>query len=176
MPDGKPDVRPVKLICAVMSSPKADLDSVDRALISSFGPVDIKSDKFEFTFTDYYSEEMGNGLFKQFYSFENLIPPDTLSDIKNDTIGIEAKHSVDGRRTVNLDPGYIEESKLVLASTKNFSHRIYLGSNIWGEITLRFFHGQFSPNPWTYPDYLTPLALVFLNKVRDKYRLQLSTG
>jgi len=84
------------------------------------------SAKYDFTFTDYYDDEMGENLKKQFLSFEKLIMPDQLADIKNSTNEIETKYSIEGKRTVNLDPGYLEESKLILASTKNFSHRIYL--------------------------------------------------
>ena len=174
MSDGKPEVKPVKLICAVMRAPSADLESIGSALISRFGAIDLRSDKFDFTFTDYYREEMGLGLTKQFYSFENLITPDKLSEIKNETVAIEAEHTIDGKRTVNLDPGYLEESKLVLASTKNFSHRIYLGRNIWGEITLRYVKGDFVGHPWTYPDYMTPIAFEFFKKAREKYREQIS--
>ena len=175
MPDVRPEVKPVKLICAVMLAPSANLKSIDSALISRFGAIDLRSDKFDFSFTDYYRKEMGSNLTKQFYSFDNLIAPDQLSAIKNKTIEIEAQHAVGGRRTVNIDPGYIEESKLVLASTKNFSHRIYLGRNIWGEITLRFIKGEFVDHPWTYPDYMTPTALGFFKKARGRYREQLSS-
>lgn len=169
----KPDVKPVKLICGVLYQETADLKRLNDQLASRWGPIDLKSDPFFFNFTDYYAGEMGEDLVKQFYAFENLILPDSLADIKNTTILIEKELSFEGPRTVNIDPGYLEESKLVLASTKNFSHRIYLKNGIWAEVTLRYEKGDFVVHPWTYPDYAQPLAIEFLKTVREKYRTQL---
>ena len=173
MPDTKLEIKPVKLICGVLYQGAPDLDGMDNELISRFGLIDLKSRPFVFNFTDYYKDEMGGNLTKQFYSFEKLIQPDRLADIKNATISIEKALSANGRRTVNLDPGYLEESKLVLASTKNFSHRIYLRDNIWAEVTMRFIKGEFVTHPWTYPDYSQELAIEFLRQVRQTYRRQL---
>jgi hypothetical protein len=173
MPAAKPEVKPVKLICAVLFSPTADLiKSIDN-LEGLFGKIDHKSPVYVFTFTNYYGDEMGEDLRKQFLSFEKLIMPDQLADIKNSTNKIEAKYSVNGKRTVNLDPGYLEESKLILASTKNFSHRIYLKDGIWAELTLSYASGKFVTHPWTYPDYATELAFEFLREVREIYIGQL---
>jgi len=175
MPAAKPEVKPVKLICAAMFSPAADLQSAIADLEKLFGKIDYKSPVYDFTFTDYYKVEMGVGLMKQFLSFEKMIMPDQLADIKNSTIKIEADYSINGKRTVNLDPGYLEESKLVLASTKNFSHRIYLRDGIWAELTLSYAGGKFVPHHWTYPDYQTELAYDFLRKTREIYIKQLKS-
>jgi hypothetical protein len=173
MPAAKPEVKPVKLICAVLFSPTADLiKSIDN-LEGLFGKIDHKSPVYVFTFTNYYGDEMGEDLRKQFLSFEKLIMPDQLADIKNSSNKIEAKYSANGKRTVNLDPGYLEESKLILASTKNFSHRIYLKDGIWAELTLSYASGKFVTHPWTYPDYATELAFEFLREVREIYIGQL---
>jgi len=174
MPSAKPDVKPVKLICGVMYQRSLDLDKVDLYLTERFGPIESRSKTFECVFTDYYEKEMGKSLLKQFYSFGELIMPDTLASIKNITNAIEAKFAVDGKRAVNLDPGYMEESKLVLASTKNFSHRIYLGDKIWGEVTLRYEKGEFVTHPWTYADYATDFAFGYFKMVRDLYRKELN--
>ena len=120
----KPKLHPVKLVCGVLFAPTAILNEVDGRLVSQFGPIDLKSAIFDFTYTDYYNAEMGAGLKKQFYSFEKLIMPDELANIKNLCRQIEDEFSLDGKRVVNLDPGYLEESKFVLASTKNFSYWI----------------------------------------------------
>lgn len=170
----KPEVKPVKLIAGVMFGRSADAGRVEQLLIDAFGAIDLVSNPYDFSFTDYYEKEMGTDLVKRFYSFEKLIAPYDLPRIKNETIRIESKFAEKGKRTVNLDPGYMEESKLVLASTKNFSHRIYLGDNIWGEITLRFERGEFVTHPWTYADYATPLAFDFFKRVRENYRRQLT--
>jgi hypothetical protein len=169
----KPKPRPVKLVCGVLFAPTLELPTVDSHLISQFGPIDLKSPVFDFTYTEYYNTEMGLDLKKQFYSFEKLIMPDELSDIKKQSRDIELKFSKDDKRSVNLDPGYLEESKFVLASTKNFSHRIYLRDNIWAEVTMRFAHGQFIKHDWTYPDWSSELGIEFLKKAREIYRGQL---
>lgn len=174
MPGARPEIKPVKLICGVLYQGAADLDGVDNELISHFGLIDLKSRPFAFNFTDYYKDEIGDNLTKRFYSFEKLIQPDRLADIKNATISIETDFSTNGKRIVNLDPGYLEESKLVLASTKNFSHRIYLRDNIWAEVTMRFIKGEFVTHPWTYPDHSQGLAVEFLKEVRQIYRRQLA--
>lgn len=173
MPGARPKVKPVKLICAVLCAPSADIGKAVTDLEELLGIIDHKSAVFDFTFTDYYNDEMGDRLKKQFFSFENLVMPDLLAGIKNTTNKIEAKYTINAKRTVNLDPGYLEESKLILASTKNFSHRIYLRDGIWAELTLSYAGGKFIVHPWTYPDYMTELAYDFLLKARDTYVRQL---
>jgi len=168
-----PRVKPVKLICGVLFNTAVDLPLVDSRLIHLFGPIESKSPVFPFTFTEYYNFEMGSGLSKQFYAFENLISPDSLADIKNRTIALESEFSINRRRSLNLDPGYLEESKLVLASTKNFSHRIYLRDDIWAEVTMRFVKSDFVFHPWTYADYSQKLATDYFKLVRLRYHAQL---
>jgi len=174
MPADKPKVRPVKLIAGVLFQRDITLPHVETRLIEAFGPIDYMSPTFDFTFTDYYLSEMGGNLQKQFYSFERLILPDSLADIKHAAIAIEAGFAGPGGRSVNIDPGYLEESKLVLASTKNFSHRIYLRDNIWAEVTMRYMRGKFVTHEWTYPDYSQDLAIDFLCHAREIYRRQLA--
>jgi hypothetical protein len=173
MPGAKPKVKPVKLICGVLHTREFDLEALDNMLISKFGPIESKSLSFDFDYTDYYMSEMGGNLIKQFYAFEKLVMPDSLPDIKHTTIAIESSFVSNSRRTVNLDPGYLEESKLVLASTKNFSHRIYLLDNIWAEVTMRFARGKFILHDWTYPDYNRELAIEYFAMVREVYKKQL---
>jgi hypothetical protein len=173
MPGAKPQVKPVKLICGVLYTRDFNLQLLDTLLIEKLGPIESKSEPFEFKFTDYYRSEMGGNLNKQFYAFEQLVLPDMLPDIKHATIAIESSLGRDGHRTVNLDPGYIEESKLVLASTKNFSHRLYLRDNIWAEVTMRYARGKFIFHDWTYPDYGQDLAIEYFAQVRERYKQQL---
>jgi hypothetical protein len=176
MPAAKPKVKPVKLVCGILHAGSADIESLDSRLIEILGPIDLKSSVFDFIFTDYYSSEMGGDLKKRFYSFERLIGPESLPDIKNSTRQLEADFFEKSKRTINIDPGYLEESKLVLASTKNFSHRIYLRDNIWAEVTMRYVRGKFVKHDWTYPDWSQDLAIEFLMKVREKYRKQLEAN
>jgi len=169
----KPEVKPVKLICGITFNRSIDLGVIDSKLILKFGPIDAKSPEFDFNTSDYYKDEMGNDLKKIFYSFEKLVQPDSLADIKNRTILIELEFVTNNNRNINIDPGYLEESKLVLASTKNFSHRIYLKDNIWAEVTLAYTRSEFKTHPWTYPDYSSELALKFLTAARIIYRKQI---
>ena len=161
-------VRLVKPICAVTFTQDIDLSSLMRILEKSLGRVEDRSLIFEFNFTDYYKDEMGENLKKQFISFQQLINPGQLAEMKIVTNKIEKSLSSSGLRRVNLDPGYITGSKLVLASTKDFAHRIYLKKGIYGDLQLQYRHDRFWPQQWTYPDYRTKLAMEFFTKVRNK--------
>lgn len=163
----------VKLICAVTFSPAVKLDNVIERLEHTFGMVEDRSGIIDFTHTDYYEPEMGADLKKLLLSFEKPFRPEDLWLAKRSTIDIETIFAKNRQRPINLDPGYIETSKLVLASTKNFSHRIYLNQGIWAEVTLIYVEGKFQKLPWTYPDYLEKEFLGFLEKVRESYRRSL---
>jgi hypothetical protein len=142
-------------------------------LSRSYGSVDHLSPVWPFDFTDYYAEEFGQNLLRQFLSFAELIDPAKLPEIKLYTNDLEQRLAEDSRRQINLDPGYIDLSKLVLATTKNHQHRIYLGQGIYGEVTLRFTSKSFRPWDWTYPDYRTDHYASFFNDVRRTYLEQL---
>jgi len=146
--------REAKLICGIIANSGEMLEKDITVLKENFGDIERRSKIIPFDFTNYYESEMGKGLIRQWTSFLNLIKEDEIKDIKLKTIGLE-KHlaSKDGRRNVNIDPGYISLSKLVLISTKDYSHRIYLGDGIFAEITLIYKKGAFQPLEWTYPDY-----------------------
>lgn len=143
--------------------------AVDALLNQEFGPIAITSETFDFVYTKYYANEMGVGLKKKFIGFQRLIRPERLSDIKLKTNAIEAQFSVDNRRRCNLDPGYLSGAKAVLATTKNFDHRIYLGQGIYGDVHLRYRGNKFIFNDWTYPDYRQPMVLDFFYQLRVIY-------
>jgi hypothetical protein len=159
----------VKPICAVTFRNEIDFSRIREALENLFGPVEDHSPVFEFTFTRYYEDEMGSGLKKIFFSFNDLMKPEDLAGMKIRTHTVEAEWSEQGKRRVNLDPGYITGGKLVLASTKDFSHRIYLDHGIYGDVQLRFVRGRFLVSEWTYPDYQTELAMTFFKNVRKQF-------
>ncbi|MCX6825720.1 MAG: DUF4416 family protein, partial [candidate division Zixibacteria bacterium] len=136
-----------------------------------FGHVEFETEELDFKQTDYYQEEMGDNLKRRFFSFSKMVERDQLADIKLWTNKLESKYGDKVGdfvfRTVNLDPGILRLSGLSLASTKDFSHRIYLRNGIYAEITLLYEKKQFKPLPWTYPDYQEPGTIEFLAKVRE---------
>ncbi len=163
----------VKLICGIIFNAGENIKKIESKLTQNFSEIDFKSDIIEFNFTNYYYPEMGKPLKRRFVGFKKLIHPTRLSRIKNDTIELENKFKQGGKRKVNIDPGYMEESKFVLASTKNFSHRIYLNNRIYGEVTLRYEKGNFTNLPWTFPDYKTNTYKNILKQARKIYKKQL---
>jgi len=173
---GTPEIpREVKLIVAVTFQNDEQLRAVEDYLKEHFGEVDVRSAVYDFLYTDYYEAEMGENLKKIFMSFERLINREDLPTIKLFTNQYEQNLSVSGKRTVNIDPGYICEASLVLATTKNFSHRIYLSSGVYGDSHLIYENDAFKAMPWTYPDYREQAVLEFFKKVRERYFEQLHT-
>ena len=163
---------PVKLFTGVLASDPALFSSVKTVLQERYGPVDLESDVIPFTFTNYYENEMGPAICRKFYSFAQLIDAESLAKIKIETNALEqlfAATSAPIARPVNLDPGYVENAKVLLASTKNFYHRIYLGSGIFAEVTLHFRGKGFLFFPWTYQDYRTEPYLAFFAQARGRY-------
>jgi hypothetical protein len=114
-------------------------------------------------------------LLKQFFAFERLVDPAALADWKLASMGWEADYQRLGRhpepRPLNLDPGYLTEAKLVLATTKDRDHRIYLSRGIYAENTLFFHRGAWEPRPWTYPDYRRADYHEFFTRCRNYLRL-----
>ena len=163
---------PVKLVCAVMGQSESMLVRGRDLMAERYGAVDLASPVFDFSFSSYYEPEMGPGLVKQFLGFGPLVDPAHLVEIKRTSNDLEARvarsDGVPGRG-VNLDPGYVNGGQLVLATTKNYSHRIYIGKGIYAEVTLLYSRGAFTPLPWTYRDYRTDEALAFFTSVRGVF-------
>ncbi len=167
------EVLPAKLIIGLIARKEA-LETALAEIESAFGPIDAASDVIPFDWTNYYEDEMGKDLLRQWVSVKGLVAQESLPDIKLKTNDIEMAHAVDGRRNMNLDPGFILHSKLVLATTKDYSHRIYVGKGIYAEVTLIYRKKVgFEPLPWTYPDYRSELARSFFNRVRARYMEEL---
>ena len=173
------DPKPVKLIIGILAAHQDCLQAAMEAITSEFGKVDLISDIWPFTQTNYYKKEIGENILRQFVSIEPLVDPANLAKIKHQTNKLEQKLATKLKlnlpRPVNLDPGYIEPSKLILASTKNYSHRIYIGKKIYAEVTLIFDKGNWRPLDHTYPDYRQQCYFVFFAKVRNKLLEQLKS-
>jgi len=156
----------------MIASRRELFDEAISELTAAFGPADLVSEIMDFDLTDYYNEQMGSPLYRRFVSFERLIPPDSLAEAKLMTNQVEARFAerAAGRptRPVNLDPGYVAPSKLVLASMKDFSHRIYLGRGVYAEVTLLYRRGRWEPLGWTFPDYASGRYDAFLTEARSR--------
>lgn len=168
---------PVKLIIGILAADDKALDAAWDRIRDEFGEIDFTSEVWPFTQTSYYKDELGENILRQFASIAKLIDPGQLADIKHRANQIEIelaeKLSTDLPRPVNLDPGIIEPSKLVLASTKNFSHRIYIGKGMYAELTLSFCKGTWQSFSYTFPDYKEQRYHKFLSIVRDRLVEQL---
>ncbi len=182
----KPPLK-VTLICGILvskdwienkfniSSHSDIVQKINSQLQSLFSPsgftIESNSEIINFDFTDYYTNEMGKEILRYWISFTPLVSPEQLWKIKIFTNKLEQENFTDksGNRKLNLDPGYIEGSKLVLFSTKNFAHRIYLAEGIYAEVTLVYKHGKFEFLAWTYPDYKTVQAINFFSFIRDNW-------
>jgi hypothetical protein len=165
---------PVKYFTALTYVPSFDIENLSNEVESLISPVEIQSISYNFSsFTDYYQLEMGNNLRKIFWIFSELLPPDGLPEMKIKTNQLEKRHSIKGKRQINLDPGYISQAKLVLATTKDYSHRLYLSQGIFADLHLQFSQGSFRKQPWTYPDYQQAELILFFNQARNRYLQQL---
>jgi hypothetical protein len=159
---------------SLLFSEQKDLAAVLERVDRRFGPIDFLSEPFPFDFTTYYEREMGKNLMRRMAGFGPLISPEELVSVKVWADEEERKNlrSLGGRR-VNIDPGYLAPSKFILATGKDYSHRIYLGEGIYGDLALLFQKGKFTPLPWTYPDYGSNPLMEVLGLMRKRYLWQL---
>jgi hypothetical protein len=170
---------PVKLIIGILAANYHCLHTAADALTDKFGKVDFTSEVWPFDKTDYYKDQTGPRILRQFVSIKQLIDPGKLAKVKHQTNKLEqklaARLGLPLTRPVNLDPGIIEPSKLVLVTTKNYSHRIYIGKKMYAEVTLIFDKGHWRPQAYTYPDYRQQCYFDFFEKVRTRLLEQLKS-
>jgi hypothetical protein len=181
---------PVKLICGLIAGRDEHFSRAEERLSGLFGPVDSRSPRFPFIFTDYYEAEMGPGLKRGFVGFERLIDPSGLAAVKIRTNELEQELAVEsgtsqgpgclgqlgrqerpGRlsRIINLDPGYLTAAALIMATAKNFSHRIPLQEGIYGHLEFLFTKKGIRRLAWTYPDFAQPGYQAYFLEVRRDY-------
>ena len=167
----------VKLVVAFFSNQPGILARTEKFLSKKFGRIDYRSNDLDFTETDYYNEEMGNGLKMRFVSFERLVKRSSLPQIKLLSIKLEKKFSLKNgnleKRKVNIDPGLLSMENFILATHKPYSHRIYLKKGIWADLTLIFSKTGFSNLPWTYPNYRSENVKKILYQIRNLYHKQI---
>ena len=167
--------QPVQLIAGVLFADAALLGPVEQALEKRLSPIELRSAPFDFDVTDYYGGEMGGGLKRIIYAFRDLASPEAIADIKLATNDVEAYFAASGRRRVNIDPGYIDFHKLVLASAKFLGQKIYIGKGIYADPTLYYDKG-WKPHPWGFPDFKDGRYNDFLSRVRGAYKAKLRVG
>jgi hypothetical protein len=161
-------------ILAAFSRHGVALDWARERAVARLGPVALESPRFSFDATDYYEPTMGPGILKQFFAFDRLIDPEDLVDLKVETNDWEAEYAGIGGhaepRPLNLDPGYLTPAKLVLASTKDHAHRLYLSRGIYAEVTLFYKHRHWQERDWTFADYRRADYQAFFTECRDWLR------
>jgi hypothetical protein len=163
----------VTLIVGLIASDVDIFPKVEKLLTRRFGRIDFESSILDFTHTDYYTPEMGGNLKRKFLAFDRLRDLDTIYAAKLLTNRIESCFLRSGKRTVNIDPGYLDLSKVVLFSTKDYTHRIHLKKGIFAEVTLFYKNDTFNIWPWTYPDYKTKAYIDIFNSIRTAYKTKI---
>lgn len=165
----------VLLFMGILITAEEKKEQLITLLQNNFGTIDTISNSIDFDFTDYYDEEMGGKPKRFFIIFSNLINPERLSEIKRETDKIEKLFCINDGRTINLDPGILSLHNIILATTKNRSHRIPLSKGIYGETTLIYQNKTFCPLPWTYADYSSKKVISFFCEERRKYKEKIKT-
>lgn len=164
---------PVKLVTSLFSPETDLLNKVIAELSSVFGQTDLVSHELLFDRTRYYEREMGWPLYRRFASFGELIPADRLVEVKLKTNDMERTYLAEGKRKVNIDPGFLSHERFILATGKNYIHRVYLSKGIYADLTFIYGRGSFRPLEWTYPDYRESDIVLFFNGIRDIYTEQI---
>jgi len=164
------------LFTGILYDPSVNREIIYSLLEEEYGSIILKSKSFLFTETRYYREEMGMNLTRVWVGFDTLIDPERITEIKLKSNGIEQQSfSQAGKRLVNIDPGYLTSGKVVLATTKNNQHRIYLQKGIYAEVTLRYKGKKYIPWEWTYKDYRRAEAEQFFIEMRNIYRVKMAS-
>ncbi len=161
----------VKLFFACTYNQEFNINDFYNEIEKKYGKISNYSSIIDFSvFTDYYEKEMGKNLKKQIISFKKILNIDNLHKIKIDTNEIEESYSINNKRVLNIDSGYLTEAKVILFTTKNNIHRIYIKDGIYAEITLTYRKGSYSKNPMTYADYQQNEFIHYFNKIRHELR------
>ncbi|MDO8747093.1 MAG: DUF4416 family protein [Thermodesulfovibrionales bacterium] len=171
---GKPaNPKPALLFTGILYSDKSYLSKAKESLLKIFGSTLLETPQISWDFSEYYKEEIGSPIMRTFIFFKDLINRAEIADIKLRTNDIETSLSIDGKRKVNLDPGYLTLANVILATTKGYAHRIYLGKGIYGEVSLLYREKDkaFVPNIFTYSDYQDKKCIEMFVKAREFLKL-----
>jgi len=165
---------PGRLVVSIIYSSIDALADALKLLERQFGRVQYETIETTYSATT-YAEEMGDSLQRRFFSFEKPVERDRLPQIKTACQKIEKQfgdHVDDFTfRTVNLDPGILTPDNLVMASTREYNHRIYLSDGVFADLVLVFAKGRFVRMPWTISDFYHGEAIEFFLRVRASFEL-----
>ncbi len=164
------ELEPVLVVLGVLSADEEQAGAAVSAFGDTFGGVALFGPAVPFDSTRYYEAEMGPGLARRFYAFQEMANPDRLVDLKLAAWKLEQDLALDGRRRVNLDPGYVDVAKVVLASFKPAPHKLYLGQAVWADTVLFYRDGALRPLPWTFPDLREGPHVDFFGQARRHHR------
>jgi hypothetical protein len=159
------EFKKVKLFCGLIFNQTAVAEKAKVILAEHFSTIDSQSALIPFALTDYYQVEMGAPLFRQFVSFQELLTPEKLPEIKIFTNGLEKQLAMAGKRAINLDPGYLSDANIIIATSKNHYHRVPLNNGIYAHLEYVLKNKQISFLPWTYPDFQSEPYLVFFRQL-----------
>ncbi len=166
------EFKAVKYFCGLLFSRAAAAESAIARLQELIAAVDGRSAVMPFAATDYYRAEMGEPLFRQFVSFREWQSPQRLAELKIAAMRLEEQLSAGGKRTVNLDPGYLSDANVIIATAKNQYHRVPLRDGIYAHMEYTLKDGRINFLPWTYPDFKTGEYLDFFNCLHRQYKLE----
>ena len=166
----------VKYFCGLIYGRSEAAEQAIAMLQGMLSEVDSRSAAIPFTLTDYYRAEMGEPLFRQFVSFSGWRSPQELPGIKIGAMGLEERLALDGRRTVNLDPGYLSEANVIIATAKNHYHRVPLADGVYAHLEYVLKGGRIGFLPWTYPDFRSDAYVDFFMRLRERYQRERQGG
>jgi hypothetical protein len=162
-----------KWILAVLGPLPKPPESLWQALETAFGAIEYKGGFFPFEGTDYYREEFGAGLYRGFIAFRGVGGPEFLPRQKHAAARVEQQWSRSGKREFNLDIGYMDPDKVVLASFKRGPAKLYLGDGVYADLLLRYSRGGFEPLPWAFADFQDGRYQKSLLVIRQKLKAEL---
>lgn len=165
----------VNLFTGLIFNNSIDIEPLVSRLKNEFSEIDMISDQFDFDFTDYYFIEMGKPLSRKFFSFSRLISPEELPEIKLRTNEIEKEFSISGKRRINLDPGYLSDANVIIATTKNYYQRIPLNKGIYAHMEYVIKGKSLNILEWTYPDFRSEKYMDFFQKMLFSYKNKISS-
>ncbi|MBI4040380.1 MAG: DUF4416 family protein [Deltaproteobacteria bacterium] len=162
--------KPVKFFLSFLYPTGFSYDAFLGQASEKWGPHDLFYADLSFHHTTYYEAEMGKNLLRGIVGFKKMMGRETLKEMKQWAMTCEQRfQKSNGSRVINIDPGYVNDAQLVLATRKNFSHRIYLGEGIFADLTLFYKNGAFQSLPWTYPDYAEQPLKGMIDEMRKDY-------